>query len=67
LENEILWARTGYFNRYPAVPFLKGLMMLREIESRLEAACSDELRRTVYELVLIFAMLALLLLMLKQA
>jgi|GEM_PF-4242977 hypothetical protein len=43
------------------------MSILREIESKLNAAWCDELRRMVYELVLIFATLAVLLLVLKQA
>jgi hypothetical protein len=43
------------------------MSIFREIESKLDAAWSDELRRTAYELVLIFAALAVLLLILKQA
>ena len=43
------------------------MSIFREIESKLDPAWSDELRRTAYELVLIFAALAVLLLMLKEA
>ena len=41
------------------------MSVLHELESKLDAAWSDELRRTVYELILILTPLAILLLVLR--
>jgi hypothetical protein len=49
--------------------FLEGgapiMSIFREIESRLEEAWSNELRRTIYELILILTPLAILLLAIR--